>query len=108
MEDGFKFDLSTDLKILDFSLGEEVLSIPYRMKINYDPPIGRIILKGVANVKDNYENLEKIEQNLEENNSPDNKLVREIVKQNLTEAAIISKSLNIPSPIPAPGKVKRD
>ncbi len=98
--------VSTDLNILELQSNENYLIAPFVMKIKYTPPVGRITLKGKAKINGKKDELKEIREKQKNNETPPEKLVQEILKQNLVEAAIISKTLNVPTPIPLPRTLK--
>lgn len=98
--------LSSDLKILEIQSKEGCLIVPFAMNIKYDPPIGRISLEGKAEINGDENELQEIKEKHQNNEDPPEEIVRKIMKQNLVESAILSKTLNIPSPIPLPKSLK--
>lgn len=99
--------LSTDLKILEMKSKGDVLIAPFTIKIQYEKSIGHINLRGSARVEGAEEELEKIEKKYKEGNNPDETLVRDILKRGLTEASLISKILDMPSPVPLPKSLNK-
>ncbi len=101
--------LSTDLNVLELQSNDDgSLNAPFIMEIKYNPPVGRITLKGKAIINGDENELRKIKEKNQNNETPPEELVRKIIKQNLVEAAILSKTLDIPSPIPLPQSLKKN
>lgn len=102
-----ELNLSTDLKVLGVESKDDFLITPFSVKIQYEPSIGHINLRGSAKIAGSEDEFDRIEERFQENNNPDEALVRNILKRCLTEAAIISKTLDIPSPVPLPQSLKK-
>lgn len=103
-----EIQISTNLNILELQSDENSLTIPYVFEIKYQPPIGRISLKGKAETIGNENELQEIREKHQNDKTPPEKLVRKIIKQNLAEAAVLSKTLNIPAPMPLPPSLNKE
>lgn len=103
-----EIQISTDLNILELQSDGNSLTIPFVFEVKYQPPVGRISLKGKAETIGNENELQEIREKHQNDETPPEKLVRKIVKQNLAEAAVLSKTLNIPTPVPLPSSLNKE
>lgn len=81
---------------------ENSLEVPFVLTINYNPSIAQISMKGRAYVVGNKNEIEKVYKGYEEKKPPPPALVQSISNIVFVESVIISKTLNIPPPIPLP------
>jgi hypothetical protein len=78
------------------------LEVPFVLAINYNPSIAQISLKGSAYVTGDKSEIEKILKEHEEKKPPPPLIVQSISNVVFIESVLISKTLNIPPPIPLP------
>ena len=98
--------ISTNVNIVGVESKDEKLSIPFVVTIGYTPSIAQISLKGQAILSGKPEELEKIQDSYKKQRTPPPQLLRSITNVSLIEATVLSRSLNIPPPIPLPGLPK--
>lgn len=98
--------ISTNVNIVGVELKDEKLSVPFVVTIGYTPSIAQISLKGQATLLGKQEELEKIQNDYKKRHAPPPQLLRSITNVSLIEATVLSRSLNIPPPIPLPGPPK--
>jgi hypothetical protein len=77
------------------------LEVPFVLAINYNPSIAQISLKGSAYVTGDKSEIEKILKEHEEKKPPP-LIVQSISNVVFIESVLISRTLNIPPPIPLP------
>jgi len=95
--------ISANLNIVEVKLRrEEVLEVPFVFVINYAPAIAQISVKGSAHVTGNKDELKQIHNSYLEKKPPPPMIVQSISNIAFLEAVIISRTLNIPPPIPLP------
>lgn len=89
---------------------DETLEIPFVLTINYNPSIAQISLKGSAHVSGEKNEIKKILEEHKEKKPPPPIVVQAISNIVFIESVLISRTLNIPPPIPLPqiphGKAK--
>ncbi len=89
---------------------DETLEIPFVLTINYNPSIAQISLKGSAYVSGEKTEIKKILEEHKEKKPPPPIVVQAISNIVFIESVLISRTLNIPPPIPLPqiphGKAK--
>jgi hypothetical protein len=76
--------------------------VPYVLSIVYNPSIAQMTLKGNALVVGEKEEVEKVLKDFEQKKPPAQVIVQSISNVVFLESVIISRSLNIPPPIPLP------
>jgi len=81
---------------------ENSLEVPFVLTINYNPSIAQISMKGRAYVVGSKNEIEKVYKGYEEKKPPPPTLIQSISNIVFVESVIISKTLNIPPPIPLP------
>src|SRR4030065_136515 len=78
------------------------LEVPFVLAINYNPSIAQISLKGSAYVSGDKNEIEKVLKDHEEKKPPPQLVVQSISNIVFIESVLISRTLNIPPPIPLP------
>ena len=81
---------------------EDSLEVPFVLTINYNPPVAQINLKGKAFVAGDKSEMEKVYKEYEEKKPPPPIIVQSISNVAFIESVLISRTLNIPPPIPLP------
>lgn len=81
---------------------EDSLEVPFVLTISYNPSIAQISLKGKAYVVGEKGEIEKFYKDYEEKKPPPPVIVQSISNAVFVESVIISRTLNIPPPIPLP------
>jgi hypothetical protein len=81
---------------------DESLEVPFVLAINYNPSIAQISLKGSAYVSGDKNEIEKILKDHEEKKPPPPLIVQSISNVVFIESVLVSRTLNIPPPIPLP------
>jgi len=78
------------------------LEVPFVLTINYNPSIAQMSLKGSAYVSGDTKEIEKVLNDHEEKKPPPSLIVQSISNVVFIESVLISRTLNIPPPIPLP------
>ena len=78
------------------------LEVPFVLTINYAPSIAQISLKGSAFASGEESEIEKALKDHEEKKPPPQLIVQSISNIVFLESVLISRTLNIPPPIPLP------
>ena len=78
------------------------VEVPFVLAINYNPSIAQISLKGSAYVSGDKNEIEKVLKEHEEKKPPPSVIVQSISNVVFIESVLISRTLNIPPPIPLP------
>ena len=81
---------------------DDSLEVPFVLTINYNPSIAQISLKGNAYVSGDKSEIEKILKEHEDKKPPPSLIVQSISNVVFVESVLISRTLNIPPPIPLP------
>jgi hypothetical protein len=81
---------------------ERGLSVPFVVSISYSPSVAQINIKGEAFVSGNPQELQRLKADYDAKRPPPPNLLQAITTTSLVEATIVSRSLNIPPPIPLP------
>jgi hypothetical protein len=95
--------INTNINIIGMEKkSEDSLEIPFVLTINYNPSIAQISLKGNAQVSGDKGEIEKIYKEYESKKPPPLLVVQSISNFVFVESVLISRTLNIPPPIPLP------
>ena len=81
---------------------DEVLEVPFVLTVNYNPSVAQISLRGKAYVAGSKDEIKKIYSEYKEKKPPPPVLIQSISNVVFVESVIISRTLNIPPPIPLP------
>jgi len=78
------------------------LEVPFVLTISYNPSVAQISLKGKAYVVGDKGEIEKIYKDYEEKKPPPPIIVQSVSNVAFIESVLISRTLNVPPPIPLP------
>jgi hypothetical protein len=78
------------------------LEVPFVLTVSYNPSVAQISLKGKAYVVGDKGEIDKIHKDYEEKKPPPPVIIQSVSNVAFTESVIISKTLNVPPPIPLP------
>ncbi len=81
---------------------EDFLEVPFVITISYNPSIAQISLKGRASVRGDKSEISKIYEDYKGKKPPPPAVVQSISNVVFVESVLISRTLNIPPPIPLP------
>ena len=81
---------------------DESAEVPFVLTINYNPSIAQISLKGTAYVNGEKAEIDKMVKEYEDKKPPPQIVVQSISNVVFIESVLISRTLNIPPPIPLP------
>ncbi len=94
--------ISTNVNIIGVESKGEGLSVPFVVTIGYSPSVAQINIKGQAMISGNSEELDTIKNDYKSKKTPPPMLLQLITSTSLIEATVISRTLNIPPPLPLP------
>jgi len=95
--------IATNLNIVEINKKQEdTLEVPFVFTINYTPPVAQISVRGKAQIKGTKDELNKIHSSYVEKKPPPQIVVQSISNVVFLESVIITRTLNIPPPIPLP------
>ena len=81
---------------------DDLLEVPFVFTINYNPTVAQISIKGRAHVTGEKEELKQIHDAYNEKKPPPPVVVQSISNVAFMESIIITRTLNIPPPVPLP------
>ena len=81
---------------------DELLEVPFVLTINYNPAVAQISIKGKAHITGEKEELNQIHTAYTEKKPPPPVIVQSISNVAFLESILITRTLNIPPPIPLP------
>jgi hypothetical protein len=81
---------------------DETVEVPFVLTISYNPSIAQISLKGTAYVNGEKNEIDKLVKDYEAKKPPPQVVVQSISNVVFVESILISRTLNIPPPIPLP------
>ena len=94
--------INTNLNLLGMEKKTDALEVPFVLAVNFNPSIAQISLKGKAYVVGDAGEVENVYKDYEEKKPPPPVIVQSISNVAFIESIIISRTLNIPPPIPLP------
>ena len=94
--------ISTNVNIMGVEQRGEALAVPFVVTISYMPSVAQISLKGQAVVSGEKAELERLQNDYKNQRAPPPQLLQSITNFSLIEATVLSRTLNIPPPIPLP------
>ncbi len=95
--------INTNLNVVEVEKkSEEMLEVPFVLTVNYNPSVAQISLKGKAHVTGSKDEITKIYTEYKEKKPPPQVLIQSISNVVFVESVILSRTLNIPPPIPLP------
>jgi hypothetical protein len=81
---------------------DDTLEVPYVLSIAYNPSSAQISIKGNAYVSGEKSEVDKIIKDFEQKKPPAQIIIQSISNVVFVESVLISRTLNIPPPIPLP------
>ncbi len=95
--------IGTNINVISIEREKQgTLKVPFVLSINYNPSISQINLKGSAYVVGEPKEIEKILKDHEQKKPPPRLIVQSIANFAFIESVLISRTLNVPPPIPLP------
>jgi hypothetical protein len=95
--------IATNLNLVGVNKSrEDLLEVPFVFVISYNPAVAQINVKGKAHVRGEKEELDKIYTAYGEKKAPPTIIVQTISNVVFLESVLLSRTLNIPPPIPLP------
>ena len=95
--------INTNLNLVGVEkTSEDSLEVPFVLAINYNPSVAQISLKGRAYVAGDKDELTRIYREYEEKKPPPPVILQSISNAVFIESVIVSRTINIPPPIPLP------
>ncbi len=95
--------ISTNINIVSIEKKpDESLEVPFVLTINYNPAIAQMSLKGSAYVQGDKTEIDKILKEYDQKKPPTPIILQSISNVAFVESVLISRTLNIPPPIPLP------
>src|SRR4030042_1736885 len=95
--------ISTNINVVSMEKKSDgTLEIPFVLTINYNPSLAQISLKGSAYATGDKNEIDKVLRQYEEKKPPPPIIVQSISNVVFIESVLISRTLNIPPPIPLP------
>ncbi len=96
-------NINTNLNLVGVEkMLDESLEVPFVLTISYNPSVAQMSLKGKAYVTGDKSELEKVYREYEEKKPPSPIILQSISNVVFLESVVISRTLNIPPPIPLP------
>ena len=81
---------------------DDLLEVPFVFTINYNPAVAQISVKGKAHVTGEKEELTQIHKAYSDKKPPLPIIVQSISNVAFIESILITRTLNIPPPVPLP------
>jgi len=94
--------IQTNVNVVRVEEKEAGLIVPFVVSITYSPSVAQINIKGEAFVSGKPEELQQLKSDYDAKRPPPPNLLQAITTTSLVEATVLSRSLNIPPPIPLP------
>ncbi len=81
---------------------DDLLEVPFVFTISYNPAVAQISVKGKAHVTGEREELKQIHTSYTEKKPPPPLIIQSISNAAFIESIVITRTLNLPPPIPLP------
>lgn len=81
---------------------DDMLEVPFVFTINYNPAVAQISVKGKAHITGDREELKQIHSAYTDKKPPPPIVVQSISNVSFIESIVITRTLNIPPPVPLP------
>lgn len=95
--------IATNINIMEITKKrEDLLEVPFVFTVNYTPAVAQISVRGMAHVTGSKSELKKIHDEYTEKRLPPPIVVQSISNTAFLESVIVTRTLNIPPPIPLP------
>jgi len=95
--------ISTNINVLGMNKKrEDLFEVPFVFTVNYTPAVAQISVKGRAHVVGSRSELKKIHSEYLEKHIPPAIVVQSISNVAFLESVVITRTLNVPPPIPLP------
>jgi hypothetical protein len=94
--------INTNLNLMGMERSADSLEVPFVLTISYNPSVAQLSLRGKAYVAGEKEEIEKVYKDFEDKKPPPPIIVQSISNVVFIESVVISRSLNVPPPIPLP------
>jgi hypothetical protein len=95
--------INTNLNVVGMEKKQDdSLEVPFVLSIAYNPSIAQLSLKGNAMVMGDKDEVDKVLKDYEQKKPPAQVIIQSISNTVFIEAVVISKTLNVPPPIPLP------
>jgi hypothetical protein len=95
--------ISTNINIVSMEKKPDgTLEVPFVLTINYNPSIAQMNLKGKAYASGEKDEIETVVKQYEEKKPPPPIIIQSISNVVFIESILISKTLNVPPPVPLP------
>ena len=98
-----QLQVTTNLNITGIDRKESsMLDAPFIFTINYNPAIAQITIRGHANIQGDQAEMEDIVKGYKDRKPPPPMLIQSISNMSFIEALILTRTINVPPPIPLP------
>jgi len=95
--------INTNLNLVEVEKKEDgLLEVPFVLIINYAPSVAQISLKGRAHVTGEKDEIRQIYEGSKAKKPPPPIIMQSIANVVFVESVLISRTLNVPPPIPLP------
>jgi hypothetical protein len=95
--------ISTNINVVGMEKKQdETLEVPFVLSIAYNPSIAQLSLKGNAYVNGEKSEVDKVLKDYDQKKPPAQIIIQSISNVVFIESVLISRTLNIPPPIPLP------
>jgi len=99
--------IQTNVNVVGVESKGESVFVPFVVTIGYSPSVAQINIKGEAIVTGKPDELQKLKSDYDAKRPPPPMLLQAITNTSLIEATVVSRSLNIPPPLPLPSMVQK-
>jgi hypothetical protein len=95
--------IATNLNLISITkANDDLLEVPFVFVISYNPAVAQISFKGKAHVTGDRSELKRIHNSYGEKKVPPTVIVQTISNIVFLESVLVSRTLNIPPPVPLP------
>jgi len=95
--------ISTNINVVGMEKKQdETLEVPFVLSIGYNPSIAQMSLKGIAYVSGEKGETDRVLKDYDQKKPPAQVIIQSVANVVFVESVLISRTLNIPPPIPLP------
>ena len=96
-------NIATNINIVSMERKNDIsVEVPFVLTIVYNPSIAQISMKGVSYINGEKPEIDKIIKDYQDKKPPAQVIIQSISNVVFIESVLISRTLNIPPPIPLP------
>jgi hypothetical protein len=94
--------IMTNMNVIKATYSNSILDLTFVFSVNYNPSIATFTIKGSAKITGDKDELDDIKKNFDSKKPLPPSILQTISNVGFMECVLMSRSLNIPPPLPLP------